>query len=220
MSPFLRMIRADNGAEIYDNPSMAAVIDFKWNAARNHFLRHALIYVVFALLFAILNVIFPLVINSLDIYFGTKFPDPDEEPEKFQEQFVQITRDYRLFIIFNSFAVLVMWLELFLLLRYFERSGAYIYILVNIFKQIIPFLIFILVVVLGFGHAMFVLLNDTANIDIKPDGSSFTITPTNSDSDQPLPYNVEQFINVDSKSDNFYTNFIKSVESVFFWTGG
>ncbi|GBC38196.1 uncharacterized protein OCT59_005945 [Rhizophagus irregularis] len=275
MSPFLRMIRADNGAEIYDNPSMAAVIDFKWNAARNHFLRHALIYVVFALLFAILNgaikginfesnlgvnimlvlfywlgfyllnteriqlkfegwrryfsfynffdlfsVIFPLVINSLDIYFGTKFPDPDEEPEKFQEQFVQITRDYRLFIIFNSFAVLVMWLELFLLLRYFERSGAYIYILVNIFKQIIPFLIFILVVVLGFGHAMFVLLNDTANIDIKPDGSSFTITPTDSDSDQPLPYNVEQFINVDSKSDNFYTNFIKSVESVFFWTGG
>ncbi|RGB22453.1 hypothetical protein C1646_822539 [Rhizophagus diaphanus] len=275
MSPFLRMIRADNGAEIYDNPSMAAVIDFKWNAARNHFLRHALIYVVFALLFAFLNgaikgisfdsdlgviimlvlfywlgfyllnteriqlkfegwrryfsfynffdlfsVIFPLVLNSLDIYFGFKFPDPDEEPEKFQEQFVEIIRDIRLFIILNSFAVLVMWLELFLLLRYFERSGAYIYILVNIFKQIIPFLVFILVVVLGFGHAMFVLLSETASMDIKPDGSSFTITPADSDSDQPLPYNVEQFIDVDSKSDNFYTNFIKSVESVFFWTGG
>ncbi|CAB5389656.1 unnamed protein product [Rhizophagus irregularis] len=66
-----------------------------------------------------------------------------------------------------------MWLELFLLLRYFERSGAYIYILVNIFKQIIPFLVFILVVVLGFGHAMFVLLNDTKTIGVIPDGSSF-----------------------------------------------
>ncbi|CAG8746102.1 19470_t:CDS:2, partial [Rhizophagus irregularis] len=66
----------------------------------------------------------------------------------------------------------------------------------------------------------FVLLNNTKIIDIKPDGSSFTITPTDSDSNQPLPYNVEQFIDVDSKSDNFYSNFIKSVESVFFWTGG
>jgi hypothetical protein len=52
LSPFLRMIRKDISAEIYDNPSMAAVIDFKWKAARNHFLRHSLIYIVFALTFA------------------------------------------------------------------------------------------------------------------------------------------------------------------------
>jgi hypothetical protein len=52
MSSFLRMIREESNAEIYDNPSMAAVIDFKWNAARNHFLRHGLIYVVFSILYA------------------------------------------------------------------------------------------------------------------------------------------------------------------------
>ncbi|GBC40667.1 uncharacterized protein OCT59_029180 [Rhizophagus irregularis] len=275
MSPFLRMIREDNGAEIYDNPSIAAVIDFKWKAARNHFLRHALIYVVFAFLFAIINgaievigekiasgyinivmlilfywlgfyllnteriqlkyegwrryfglynffdlfsVIFQLVMTSFLLYLLLTIPNQDEEPEKYQEQAENYLRNYRIYIILSSFAVLVMWLELFLLLRYFERSGAYIYILVNIFKQIIPFLVFILVVVLGFGHAMFVLLNDTKTIGVIPDGSSFSITPT--DSDQPLPYKVDQVIDVDNKSDNYYTNFIKSVESVFFWTGG
>jgi hypothetical protein len=31
---------------------------------------------------------------------------------------------------------------------------------------------------------------------------------------------VEQVIDVNSISDNYYTNFIKSVESVFFWTSG
>ncbi|CAG8710957.1 22959_t:CDS:2, partial [Rhizophagus irregularis] len=276
MSPFLRMIREDNAAQIYDNPSMAAVIDFKWKAARNYFLRHALIYVVFAFLFAIItnaikgiserissaswlalvlyflfywfgfyllnteriqlkyegwrryfglynffdlfSVILPLVIASLSLYIGFKVVlDFDEES---QEQIEEIIRDVRIYTIFNSFAILVMWLELFLLLRYFEKSGAYIYIIVNIFKQIIPFLIFILMVVLGFGHAMFVLLNNTESIGIKPDGSSFQITPTDSNTSEPLPYKVEQVIDVNSISDNYYTNFIKSVESVFFWTSG
>jgi hypothetical protein len=53
MSPFLRMIRNDNSAEIYDNPSMAAITDFKWNASRAFFLRHILMYSIFALVFAI-----------------------------------------------------------------------------------------------------------------------------------------------------------------------
>src|SRR5438105_2871193 len=35
MSPLLRMVRSNVSAKIYDNPSMAAVIDFKWNATRN-----------------------------------------------------------------------------------------------------------------------------------------------------------------------------------------
>ncbi|POG66635.1 hypothetical protein GLOIN_2v1655143 [Rhizophagus irregularis DAOM 181602=DAOM 197198] len=158
--------------------------------------------------------------TSLGIYYAIVNPDPVDEPEAFQEQAEKIVKDDRIFTIFNSFAVLVMWFELFLLLRYFERSGAYIYIIVNIFKQIIPFLIFILMVVLGFGHAMFVLLNDTESIGIKPDGSSFQITPTDSDTGEPLPYKVEQVIDVKSISDNYFTNFVKSVESVFFWTGG
>src|SRR3954471_13477911 len=45
MSPFLRMIRNENSAEIYDNPSIAAIIDFKWNTARKFFFRQILLYI-------------------------------------------------------------------------------------------------------------------------------------------------------------------------------
>jgi hypothetical protein len=31
---------------------------------------------------------------------------------------------------------------------------------------------------------------------------------------------VEQFIDVNKVSDNYFSSFLKSVESVFFWTGG
>jgi hypothetical protein len=52
---------------------------------------------------------------------------------------------------------------------------------------------------------------------LEPDGSSFQI----SDADGlALPYQVDQTIDVDDESDNYYSNFIKSVEAVFFWTSG
>ncbi|GBC07559.1 hypothetical protein RclHR1_07530008 [Rhizophagus clarus] len=54
MSPFLRMIRNENSAEIYDNPSIAAMIDFKWNLARNFFFRQILLYFIFAVDFALI----------------------------------------------------------------------------------------------------------------------------------------------------------------------
>src|SRR5205807_1891605 len=41
VSPFGRMTRRTrsiNSAEIYDNPSMVAVVDLKWRAARSYFL--------------------------------------------------------------------------------------------------------------------------------------------------------------------------------------
>jgi hypothetical protein len=53
---------------------------------------------------------------------------------------------------------------------------------------------------------------------IKPDGTSFKIT--DSTSGEELPYSVDQEIDVNKISDNYFTNFIKSVESVYFWTGG
>src|SRR5688572_12954829 len=56
LSPFLRMIRNDNSAEIYDNPTIAAVIDSKWKAAKWYFFRHALCYFIFGLIFAIIAI--------------------------------------------------------------------------------------------------------------------------------------------------------------------
>ncbi|CAG8821444.1 28484_t:CDS:2, partial [Dentiscutata erythropus] len=35
MSPFLRVIHEENGYEIYRTPTIMAVLDFKWSAARS-----------------------------------------------------------------------------------------------------------------------------------------------------------------------------------------
>ncbi|CAJ0765411.1 13565_t:CDS:2, partial [Entrophospora sp. SA101] len=55
LSPFLRAVKHDKHGLIYDNPSIEAVIDFKWSSARNHFLRHTALYFIFALLFGLLT---------------------------------------------------------------------------------------------------------------------------------------------------------------------
>jgi hypothetical protein len=55
LSPFLRVVRKDKDGIVLDNPAMEAIIDFKWEYARSHFLRHALLFVCYALLFAVLT---------------------------------------------------------------------------------------------------------------------------------------------------------------------
>ncbi|CAG8665194.1 15529_t:CDS:2 [Rhizophagus irregularis] len=276
LSPFLRMIRNNDSAEIYDNPSIAAIIDYKWNSARGFFLRHAILYLLFALMFSfvadavkdislamqgnnskysnasmvafyvlfywlgfyllnteriqlkydglkryfnifnffdLISVICPLMVASAQLYYylstvpSIKIDlDGDFNPEKV----------LRIMTICNSFSILLVWLQLALLLRYFQQSGTYIYVIVHILKQIIPFLIFMLTIVFGFGHAMFILLSNTQNIGIQPDGSTYLLNNT-IDGEQ---YKMDQEINVQSASDNYFSDFTRSVESVFFWTGG
>ncbi|CAG8597864.1 11017_t:CDS:2 [Funneliformis caledonium] len=220
LSPFLRMIRNDNSAAIYDNPSIAAVIDFKWNAARKYFLRHVVVYFVFALTYALLtsaikgsNRVIAKVEAYLDVYLiianvffywlGFYILNTERVQLKYDGwkryfsvynffdlfsvilplitatiqifELEQSPQDFRKFTILNSFTILTMWMELFLLLRYFEKAGAYIFIIVKILQEITSFLTFILLVVLGFGHAMFVLLNNTSDMNLNAEGTSFKI---------------------------------------------
>jgi hypothetical protein len=171
LSPFLKMIRKDNSAEIYDNPSMAAVIDFKWKAARNHFLRRSFIYVIFGLTFALIigvnksaskavnsaslglfiyvlmywlgfyvlnteriqlkydgwkryfslynffdlfSVILPLVAVSVNFGMRIKYIDLVDSDELTDTQINEIQKDIRMVKILNSFTIIVMWMELFL----------------------------------------------------------------------------------------------------------
>ncbi|CAG8549358.1 11986_t:CDS:2 [Funneliformis mosseae] len=273
LSPFLRMIRNDYTTEIYDNPSIAAVIDYKWNVARTYFVRQALTYLAFGLSYTILSntmeqfvrpqipnyiialvvlfywlgfyllntervqlkyvgwrryfsvynffdlfsVILPFTAASIQLYYNLS--------DYFRYKTNAITSyfelDPEMFTIFDSFTILTIWLEAFLLLRYFEKTGAYIYIVMNILQNITSFLIFILLVVLGFGHTMFILLSNTDRIGIKPNGSSFRIYDENGDLVPGLTNLViNQEFDVNSTSDNYFTNFFKSIEAVYFWTSG
>ncbi|CAI2173467.1 14311_t:CDS:2 [Funneliformis geosporum] len=273
LSPFLRMIRNDYTTDVYDNPSIAAVIDFKWNAARTYFVRQALTYLVFGITYTVLtnsidgigkpegsksvlvlvvifywlgfyllntervqlkyvgwrryfsvynffdlfSVILPFTVASIQVYYGISAYIRTEA----HSMSSYFNLDDKVFTIFNSFTILTMWIEIFLLLRYFEKTGAYIYIVMNILQNITSFLIFILLVILGFGHTMFVLLNNTDRIGITPNGNSFKFYDENGDL-EPGYSNlvINQEFDVTSTSDNYFTNFFKSIESVYFWTSG
>jgi hypothetical protein len=51
-SPFLRVLKLDNKATLFSNPSLAALVDYKWRTTQSHFLRHSFLYILFALFFA------------------------------------------------------------------------------------------------------------------------------------------------------------------------
>ncbi|CAG8608668.1 3606_t:CDS:10 [Funneliformis mosseae] len=52
LSPFVQIIRKENNDDIFNNPVMEAVIDYKWKPARNYFLRLFVLYILFAACFA------------------------------------------------------------------------------------------------------------------------------------------------------------------------
>ncbi|GES81134.1 hypothetical protein GLOIN_2v1867698 [Rhizophagus clarus] len=57
-SPFLRVLARDNRETIFSNPSLAALVDYKWRTTQLYFLRHSLKYIFFALFFSfIMNII-------------------------------------------------------------------------------------------------------------------------------------------------------------------
>ncbi|RGB23517.1 hypothetical protein C1646_774371 [Rhizophagus diaphanus] len=255
MSPFLRMIRNDNSAEIYDNPSIAAIIDFKWNLARSYFFRQILLYFIFTMCYALLVInfkertIFRLPENDairvsvaicyLALFIGFVWTggyllnterirlkyDGWKRYFNFYNFFdlvsilLPITNSFNIdkytmletnYII--PFTILIISFEHLLLLRYFEKTGAYIYIINNILKQIIPFLLFILLFAFGIGLSMFALLK---NKNIKPEGTTYQFVVNGKDI-----FEMKQKIDVDDQSDNYYANLLKSIEAVFFWTNG
>ncbi|CAG8505382.1 15596_t:CDS:2 [Funneliformis mosseae] len=273
LSPFLRMIRNDYTTEIYDNPSIAAVIDFKWKEAKTYFVRQVMTYLAFGLSYIILSnsieglgnpqtskrnlalvvifyyfgfyllntervqlkylgwrryfnvynffdlfsVILPFISASIQIYYKLL--------AYFRYEIHSVASYFELnqenFIIFNAFTILVMWMEIILLLRYFEKTGAYIYIVMNILQNITSFLIFILLIVLGFGHTMFILLSNTDKIGIKPNGSSFKFYNGNGEQAPGLTnLLINQEIDVNSTSDNHFAKIFKSIEAVYFWING
>ncbi|RHZ80134.1 hypothetical protein Glove_139g125 [Diversispora epigaea] len=202
MSPFLRVIHEEKekGYKIYQTPTIMAVLDFKWSAARRYFIRHIFILKFNIHNFPLGSVLLPLLDNISSILYDHQI----------------LIFPYSLFNPIRAFTALVMWLELLLLLRYFENPGRFIYIINSILNTIWPFFAFMLIAVIAFGHAMFILINqDNSSLRIP----TYKIKDT---SNLGLYSNITIYQDVDKSSrlDNYYSHFVSSVEAVFFWTNG
>jgi hypothetical protein len=190
-SSFLRFIRQDENEVFYDNPAMEACINFKWESARNHFIRHIILYILYALSFGLItgvinyknyekiSYLYYFIFYYLGYYLlskeiiqlrydGWKYFTvyhildllacivPLASLTAFYS--VEIFNTWHLFektrIIIITFVILLLWFELILLMRFFEKSAHYINMIVSILYGVSTFIIFILLVIIGFGHSM------------------------------------------------------------------
>ncbi|RHZ80208.1 hypothetical protein Glove_139g191 [Diversispora epigaea] len=253
MSPFLRVIHEEKSYEIYQTPTIMAVLDFKWSAARRYFVRHFVMYLFYAISFGITVIPYSfkgesitILKISLCVYLYTGWYLIVTEIVHLKREgwyryiniysifdlgslllppfvnLASILYDYQVFILqksaYNSilaFTALVMWLQLLLLLRYFEGPGHFIHIVKSILRTIWLFFVVMLIVVIAFGHAMFILTDYVDDLQIP----TYKIKDT---SNSDLYSNITIYQNVDKsfRLDNYYSNFVSSVEAVFFWTNG
>ncbi|RGB37031.1 hypothetical protein C1646_695712 [Rhizophagus diaphanus] len=55
LSPFVQVVRYEKDNNIFDNPAMEAVIDFRWRQARNYFLQIFLAFIAYAVCFGVIS---------------------------------------------------------------------------------------------------------------------------------------------------------------------
>ncbi|RGB37948.1 hypothetical protein C1646_23598 [Rhizophagus diaphanus] len=256
---------------VFDNPAMEAVIDFKWEYARSHFLRHALLFVCFALLFAVLTgalknsfVVNNVRANANDegnvhirafvkllifiFYYLGYYLLASEIVQFYHEGWRRYISVYNFFDLASiimplaaytvtwvresrgtvpinqvqqstvamSFTILVLWIEMFLLLRYFAVTGNFIYIIINIVRNVWPFIAFMGIVVLAHGHAMYLLLREPEKIGLEPDGTQFDLQNNNGITIG----SIHQTFDLNKATDNYFANFAQSVVAVYFWING
>ncbi|CAB4379438.1 unnamed protein product [Rhizophagus irregularis] len=118
-------------------------------------------------------------------------------------------------VITITFVILLLWFELILLMRFFEKSAHYINMIVNILYGVSTFIIFILLVIIGFGHSMHFLLRHPDYISEKPSGETFE-----TDDDSSFKFKIHQTYDLDTTSDNYYRKLPQSIIAVYFWMLG
>ncbi|GES88075.1 hypothetical protein GLOIN_2v1881093 [Rhizophagus clarus] len=78
-------------------------------------------------------------------------------------------------IILTTVTILMLWIELLLWFRLFSVIAINIFIFGNILKKIIPFFAFMFILIIGFGHSMFVLLGHPSLLNLNPPDSTYTL---------------------------------------------
>ncbi|PKC62832.1 hypothetical protein RhiirA1_457209 [Rhizophagus irregularis] len=78
-------------------------------------------------------------------------------------------------VVLMTLTTLILWIEMLLRLRLFARIAIYIYIFGNILRSIIPFFAFMLILIVAFGHSMFVLFAHPSFLNLIPSAPNFTL---------------------------------------------
>ncbi|CAB5377032.1 unnamed protein product [Rhizophagus irregularis] len=86
----------------------------------------------------------------------------------------------------TSVTALILWIEMLLCLRLFSGIAINIYIFGSILEKVLPFFTFMFVLIVGFGHSMFILFGFPSIVDLHPSASNLTGGTPDNPFDTPL----------------------------------
>ncbi|POG75664.1 hypothetical protein GLOIN_2v1769895 [Rhizophagus irregularis DAOM 181602=DAOM 197198] len=238
LSPFSRMIHYENNDDIYDNPATEAVIDFLSWAYLNHssmingnFIFTLIIIFYYLAIYQLFTEVLQIRYRGFKKYFGEIFNSVDListalsvtvmsimfKNFQFTDGFESLKEiDIRL-IVGISFSIFFLWIELIFYLRLIPKIGIFIYYAIIIFKTILPFFLFMLVVMLAFAHTMIVLLRDPTKIKTKD--STYSGIATDISTNETLNITLKSDFDPTS-SDNPFSSFFNAILATYFWISG
>ncbi|CAG8483281.1 8759_t:CDS:10 [Diversispora eburnea] len=213
-SPFIRIIREEESTEIYQTPAIMAVSAFKWSSARRHYIRHIILYVIFAITYTITVI---------------SYSFTGEPTELFKSDSAAVIKSISLF-----FYGYTGWYLIATEIVQLKRAGWYKYISIYSFFDIAS-------VLLPFAVSMASILNDFDVINLKYSVYNTVLAftalvlwlevvdekslqrPTYQINDTSGLYpniSVTQVIDQSSYLDNYYSHILSSLSAVYFWTNG
>ncbi|GBC49398.2 hypothetical protein GLOIN_2v1787114 [Rhizophagus irregularis DAOM 181602=DAOM 197198] len=234
LSPFSRMILYENNGDVYDNPAIEAVINFRWQKTKYYFLAYLdRGFIVNGYFLLVLIIVFYYLAIYLFIIEVKQFSY--RGPKKYILDLLNtvdmisiilpvtvmsmMLNDFQLsngfgiieepdskLVVEISFSIFLIWIQFILFLRIKSDIGIYIYYVVIIFQAIIPFLWFIL------------LRDPNKNITIK--NSTYSGSATNSLTNETLNITLKSDFDPKSSDDNPFSTFYTAMEAAYFWISG
>ncbi|GBC09477.1 hypothetical protein RclHR1_00890013 [Rhizophagus clarus] len=232
LSPFSRMILYENNDNIYDNPATEAVINFRWQEARNFFLFLFLRFFIFAICFVLISWAYlnhSIIVNEkflfalIIIFYYLAFYQLVTELLQFhyrgpKKYFGEIFNSFDIISIALSVTVMTIMLKNFHFSDGFGRveetdTGLIAGISFSIF-----FLWIELVDSISPINIKFVLLRNPENIRIKE--TSYSGLAADTISNTTFNIKLETVFDPKSKEDNPFSFFPTAIEAAYFWIGG
>ncbi|CAB4441085.1 unnamed protein product [Rhizophagus irregularis] len=237
LSPFSRMIHYENNDDIYDNPATEAVINFRWQKAKNFFILLFFRFLIFAICFVLvsrsylkhgttINRKFLLALIII-FYYLAIYQLITEVLQLKYRGFKKYFGD--IFNLFDIISIVLSVTMMSIMLKSFQFSDGFenvkeinnwliVGISFSIFFLWIELILFLRLLssIVAFAHTMFVLLRDPTNIRTKD--STYSGNATNVITNETLIVKLKS--DFDPKSnDNPFSTFLNAIVTTYFWIG-
>ncbi|RIA98919.1 hypothetical protein C1645_812091 [Glomus cerebriforme] len=114
------------------------------------------------------------------------------------------------FLDFVSITTLIVWIELFLFLRFNSDVGKYIIIITFLISTTIPYFLTLMTIIIGFSFSFFIIIVNAARLGIKPEETKYNI----------FENDTRLFSNITFEPVTSSPNFFKVLEIAYLWLYG